>query len=169
MQLRLAAARSSNRSMDGGSSAAQRLLQLSQQYTLAPGDGCQLTAEEWMAHNQMLLQQGVRAETLQKLIEQHNGRPYMLSASKGTAVLAVRGFSVDAMNSLKQSNPNIIQRPGSAFSDVFAALVSMLHLSRTDEVRMCLKQASLLHCTTVSLEQRWACEQAHYRFSTNLS
>jgi hypothetical protein len=58
-QQRLAVAGGSGSTSDDSGSAAQRLLQLSQQYdSQAAGDRRQLTAEERLARIEMLLQQG---------------------------------------------------------------------------------------------------------------
>ncbi|KAL4852738.1 putative inactive ATP-dependent zinc metalloprotease FTSHI 3 [Chlorella vulgaris] len=154
------------------SSAAQRLLQLSQQHdTQAAGDRDfykQLTAEERLARIQMLLQQGVTEETVQRLIERNKGGPYMQSASVGAAVLAVlrgRGCSDAELNQLLSWQPNILARAASSIGDVFAVLDDMLQLSRPNILRVCLKQSSLLRRSSDKLRQRWAWVQAHYGLS----
>ncbi|KAL4854177.1 putative myosin light chain kinase [Chlorella vulgaris] len=154
------------------SSAAQRLLQLSQQYdTLAVGDrnfDKQLTAEERLARIEMLLQQGVTEETVQRIIERTKGGPYMQSANEGAAVLAVlheHGCLEAEINLLLRWKPNISQRAASSISDVFAALDDMLQLSRPQILRVCLRQPSLPTSSSDTLRQRWAWLQAHYGLS----
>ncbi|KAI3424074.1 hypothetical protein D9Q98_009437 [Chlorella vulgaris] len=131
--------------------AAQGLLQLSLQCdTQAAGDRhfChQLTAEERLARIEMLLQQGVFEETVQRMVVSKKGGPYMQSASNGAAILAVlreRGCSDADLNVMLRCQPNILQRAASSISDVFAALDDMLQLSRPQILRVCLKQPSLL-------------------------
>ncbi|KAI3423410.1 hypothetical protein D9Q98_010627 [Chlorella vulgaris] len=134
-QQRLVVIGESATSSDDSGSAAHRLLQLSQQHdTQAAGDRRQLTADERLARIEMLLQRGVTEETVQRVIERSKGGPYMQSASEGAASLAVlreRGCSDAEMNLLLRQ-PNIIARPASNVSDVFAALDDMLQLSRAD-------------------------------------
>ncbi|KAI3423429.1 hypothetical protein D9Q98_010645 [Chlorella vulgaris] len=161
---------SASNSGDSGS-AAQRLLQLSQQHdTQAAGDRDlykQLTAEERLARIEMLLQQGVTEDTLQRLIERNKGGPYMQSASEGAAILAVlrgRGCSDAEINIFIRWQPTFLQRAARSISDVFAALDDMLQLSRPDILRVCLQQ-SLLTRDSDTLRQRWAWVQRHYRLS----
>ncbi|KAI3423405.1 hypothetical protein D9Q98_010622 [Chlorella vulgaris] len=171
-QQRLAFAGGSASSSDDSGSAAQRLLHLSQQYdSQAAGDrhfSIQLTAEERLARIEMLLQQGVTEETVQRMIENSKGGPYMQSVSEGAAILAVLrelGFLVADMNLLLRLQPSIIARPASNVSDVFAALDDMLQLSRANVLRVCLKQSSLLSRDSDTLRQRWVWVQAHYGLS----
>jgi hypothetical protein len=147
------------------------LLQLSQQHdTQAAGDRDfykQLTAEERLARIEMLLQQGVTEETVQRMIERSKGGPYMQSASEGAASLAVlreRGCSDAEMNFLLRQ-ASIIGRPASNVSDVFAALDDMLQLSRPDILRVCRRRTSLLNSDGDKLRQRWSWVQAHYGLS----
>jgi hypothetical protein len=154
------------------SSTVLRLLQVSQQYdTQAVGDRhfhSQLTAAERLARIQMLLQQGVTEETVQRIITSNKGGPYMQSATKGAAILAVlceRGCSDAVMNLMLQWRPDIIGRAVSSISNVFAALDDMLQLSRPQILRVCLKQPSLLTSSSDTLRLRWAWLQAHYRLS----
>jgi hypothetical protein len=156
---------------DDSGSAAQRLLQFSQQHdTLAVGDRNfhkQLTAKERLARIEMLLQHGVTEETVQHMIERHKGGPYMQSASEGAASLAVlreRGCSDAEMNFLLRQ-ASIIGRPASNVSDVFAALDDMLQLSRPDILRVCRRRTSLLNSDGDKLRQRWSWVQAHYGLS----
>ncbi|KAI3423430.1 hypothetical protein D9Q98_010646 [Chlorella vulgaris] len=171
-QHRLAVTGESASSNGDSGSAAQRLLQLSQQHdTQAAGDRDfykQLTAEERLARIEMLLQQGVTEETVQRLIERSKGGPYMQSASEGAAVLAVlrgRGCSDAEMNLLLRMKPSVIGRPASSINDVFAALDDMLQLSRPDILRACFQLPSLLTRDSGKLRQRWTWLQAHFGLS----
>jgi hypothetical protein len=159
-------------STNPSSSAAQRLLQLSQQYdTLAVDDRNfhrQLTAEERLARIQMLLQQGVTERTVQRVIERRKGGPYMQSASEGAAVLAVlreHGCSDAKINLLLGLSPNILARSAGSISNVFAALDDMLQLSRPQILKVCFTSLSLLTRDSDMLRQRWAWVQAHYGLS----
>ncbi|KAL4852639.1 hypothetical protein ACK3TF_006274 [Chlorella vulgaris] len=170
-QQRLAVIGANASSSDDSGSAAQHLLQLSQQYdSQAAGDryfSIQLTAEERLARIEMLLQQGVTEETVQRMIENSKGGPYMQSASEGAAILAVlreRGCSDAEMNLLLRQS-NIMARPGSSTSDVFVALDDMLQLSRVKIMQVCLQQPSLLKSDSGKLRQRWSWVQAHYGLS----
>ncbi|KAI3424075.1 hypothetical protein D9Q98_009438 [Chlorella vulgaris] len=152
--------------------AAQGLLQLSQQYdTWAAGDRhfChQLTAEERLARIEMLLQQGVTEETVQRMIERSKGGPYMQSASEGAAILSVlreHGFSDANINLMLRWQPGILARAASSIGDVFAALADMLQLSRPQLLRVCLKSAPMLASSSDTLRRRWAWLQAHYGLS----
>ncbi|KAI3424076.1 hypothetical protein D9Q98_009439 [Chlorella vulgaris] len=154
------------------SSAVLRLLQVSQQYdTQAVGDRhfhSQLTAQERLARIQMLLQQGVTEETVQRVIERSKGGPYMQSASNGAAILAVlreHGCSVAELNLFLRWQAGILQRAASSVGDVFAALDDMLQLSRPNILRVCLKQPSLLRRSSGTLRQRWLWVQERYRLS----
>ncbi|KAI3423420.1 hypothetical protein D9Q98_010636 [Chlorella vulgaris] len=154
------------------SSAAQRLLQLSQQHdTLAAGNfnfHHQLTAKERLARIEMLLQQGLTEETVQHIIKRSKGGPYMQSASEGAAILAVlreRGCSDADMNLLLQLQRSIFQRAASSVSDVFAALDDMLQLSMVKTMQVCLRQPSLLTRDSDTLRQRWAWLKPHYGLS----
>jgi hypothetical protein len=154
------------------SSAALHLLQLSQQYdTQAVGDRNfykQLTAEERLARIEMLLQQGVTEETVQRMIERSKGGPYMQSASEVAAILSVlreHGCSDANINLMLRWQLNISQRAASSISDVFAALDDMLQLSRPQILRVCLSQPSLLASSSDTLRRRWAWLQAHYGLS----
>ncbi|KAL4852743.1 Serine/threonine-protein phosphatase 4 regulatory subunit 3 [Chlorella vulgaris] len=159
-------------SSEDSGSAAQRLLQLSQQYdSQAAGDSHfhqQLTAEERLARIEMLLQQGVTEETVQRMIERSKGGPYMQSASEGAASLAVlreRGCSDTELNQLLSWQPNIVKRAASSVGNVFAALDDMLQLGRPKILRVCLQQSSLLTRDSDKLRQRWSWVQAHYGLS----
>jgi hypothetical protein len=161
-----------NASSSDDTSAAPRLLQLSQQHdTQTVGDRCfsiQLTAEERLARIEMLLQQGVTEETVQHMIERSKGGPYMQSVSEGAAILAVlreRGCSDADMNLLLRMQPNILHRAARSISDVFAALDDMLQLSRPDILRVCRRRTSLLNSDGDKLRQRWSWVQAHYGLS----
>jgi hypothetical protein len=152
--------------------AAQRLLQLSQQHdTQAVGDrhfSRQLTAQERLARIEMLLQQGMTEETVQRMIEKSKGGPYMRSASEGAALLAVlreRGCLVAELNQLLSWHSNILGRAASSVGDVFAALDDMLQLSRPDILRVCLRNPSLLTHGSDKLQQRWAWVQANFDLS----
>jgi hypothetical protein len=107
------------------SSAAQRLLQLSQQHDKqAAGDRRQLTAEKRLARIEMLLQQGVFEETVQRMIARRKGGPYMQSASNGAATLSVlreHGCSDTELNVMLRWLPNILGQAASSVSDVLAA------------------------------------------------
>ncbi|KAI3423406.1 hypothetical protein D9Q98_010623 [Chlorella vulgaris] len=171
-QQRLAVIGANASSSDDSGSAAQHLLQLSQQYdSQAAGDryfSIQLTAEERLARIEMLLQQGVTEETVQRMIEISKGGPYMQSVSEGAAILAVLrelGFLVADVNLLLRLQPSIIARPASNVSDVFAALDDMLQLSRVKIMQVCLQQPSLLKSDSGKLRQRWSWVQAHYGLS----
>ncbi|KAI3424101.1 hypothetical protein D9Q98_009462 [Chlorella vulgaris] len=160
-------ASASSRCDDG--SAAQRLLHFSRQYdTQAVGDRRQLTPEERLARIQMLLQQGITEETVQRVIERSTGGPYMPSASEGAAVLAVlreSGCPDADMNYLLGLQVGILGRTATSISNVFAALDDMLQLSRPQILRVCLTQPSLLTSSSDTLRQRWAWLQAHYGLS----
>jgi len=171
-QQRLVVTGESASSTDDSGSAAQSLLQLSQQHdSRAVGDRnfhIQLTAEERLARIEMLLQQGVTEETVQHMIERSKGGPYMQSVSEGAAILAVlreRGCSDADMNLLLRMQPNILHRAARSISDVFAALDDMLQLSRPDILRVCLRNPSLLTHGSDKLQQRWAWVQANFDLS----
>ncbi|KAI3424093.1 hypothetical protein D9Q98_009455 [Chlorella vulgaris] len=153
------------------SGAAQRLLQISQQYdTLAVDDRNfhrQLTAEERLARIQILLQ-GITEETVQQIIDRTKGGPYMQSASNGAAIMSVlreRGCSDAKINLLLGLSPNILARSAGRIKNVFAALDDMLQLSRPQILRVCFTSPSLLTSSSDTLRQRWAWVQAHYGIS----
>ncbi|KAL4854156.1 hypothetical protein ACK3TF_005011 [Chlorella vulgaris] len=171
-QQRLAVTGASVSLSNDSGTAAQRLLQLSQRHdTQAAGDSHfhqQLTVEERLARIEMLLQQGVTEETVQRIITSNKGGPYMKSASQGAAILAVlreRGCSDADMNHVLQFQPSVLGRTAGSIGDVFAALDDMLQLSRPKILRVCLRQPSLLTHYSDTLRQRWSWVQAHYGLS----
>ncbi|KAI3423417.1 hypothetical protein D9Q98_010633 [Chlorella vulgaris] len=103
-QQRLAVIGESATSSDDSDSAAQRLLQLSQQCdSQVAGYRRQLTAEERLARIEMLLQQGVTEETVQHMIERSKGGPYMQDKLQQRWVQTHYGLSKKAVASLAKS------------------------------------------------------------------
>ena len=160
-----------SRSSSGGyDPAAQRLLALSQSHdTRQPGDphfSKQLTPEKRLRVTAMLLQHGVTEATVASMIARFKGGPYVSSVSGGAAVLEelrARGCDNERLNGLLQRAPTIMARPASNVMASFAALDDILQLSRSDVLRVCEEQPSLLSRDAGSLRRNWAKVQERYQ------